>query len=176
MTVLWLGYIRDILHVREEELNSNDDSTSEEIEEHNISSSDGEKRRDDMEGYWLTEDNVLKESPQMKSTTLAENRDGETKEDCCKKKCNLLTNYRITRKQWTVEQRKLTMHIPTQKQKHERNRTSSKECECAYSKKRYPLLRALEQTQRCEQGEESEEQVEVPSQTYWTTSKSWRLW
>jgi hypothetical protein len=60
------------------ELNSDDDSTSEEIQEHNTSSSDGEKRRDDMEGCQLTEDNVVKESPHTKSTTLAKNRDGET--------------------------------------------------------------------------------------------------
>ncbi|CAB4043891.1 Hypothetical predicted protein [Paramuricea clavata] len=60
------------------ELNSDDDSTSEEIQEHNNSSSDGEKRRDDMEGCRLTEDNVVKESPQTKWTKLAESRDGET--------------------------------------------------------------------------------------------------
>ena len=41
---------------------------------------------------------------------------------------------------------------------------------------RCPLLKALQKIERRERGEESEEQVEVPSQTYWTTFKSWRPW
>ena len=41
---------------------------------------------------------------------------------------------------------------------------------------RSPLVKALQEIERRERGEESEEQVDVPSQTYWTTFKSWRSW
>ncbi|CAB4043890.1 Hypothetical predicted protein [Paramuricea clavata] len=41
---------------------------------------------------------------------------------------------------------------------------------------RCPLVKVLQEIERHERGEESEEQVEVPWQTYWTTFKSWRPW
>jgi hypothetical protein len=42
---------------------------------------------------------------------------------------------------------------------------------------RCPVIKALEELERQERGEEpAEEQLEVPSQTYWTTIKNWRPW
>ena len=39
-----------------------------------------------------------------------------------------------------------------------------------------PVLRAIEENSRGEDDEETHEESEVPSQSYWTTIKSWRPW